>query len=113
MPVISTGLPAASSLFRSSSSPMMKSSRIRPISDTVWMLAWSLMRPEPDLRTDEHAREQVREQQRLPSPVADERERRRNRNAYADTGQKIDMLSHQTLHLACPSTARKGPPSRA
>ena len=59
------------------------------------MLAWSLIEPETDLRTDEHAGEQVREQQRLPEPVADERERRRDRNAYSDAGQKIHMLSHE------------------
>jgi len=38
---------ADGSFFRSSSRPMMNRRRIRPISDTVSMLAWSLIRPKP------------------------------------------------------------------
>ena len=34
------------------------------------MLSWSLISPKADLRADQHAGQQVGEQQRLPQPVA-------------------------------------------
>ena len=46
-PVSNTAGPAEASFLMSISSPMMKSSRIKPISATVAMLAWSVTKFRP------------------------------------------------------------------
>ncbi len=66
----------------------MNSSSDRPMCEMTWMLAASVTQPEPE-RPDREAREQVREQQRLPDDLGGHRHHPRRDDARGDVGDEV------------------------
>ncbi len=99
MPVTSTGLPADQQLLQVHLEPDHEQQQDQAdLGDRLDALL-VLDQAQADLRPDEHARQQVGEQQRLPQPVGDERQHRRHGDAQADAGQKVHVFCHDRLSV--------------
>ena len=72
-----------------SSSPMMKSSRIRPISEINSMLASSVTTPRPTLGPEERAAQDVAQDQGLLDRARQEGEDGGRDDADADRGEQV------------------------